>query len=187
MDSVVFVPSVASTEWLSGLFPDYSLAELPVAGRRIVDYVLEVAQKSGAMLVEVLDWHYTKRLEDYFNDGPLPRDVKERDFREGVLAGKFLKMEVEDKIKVTGQEIKSRTDELMRINLMTTKPGEKPRYKTDHKSVIALIRSERYARGVRELYKSLYATAQVVSPEYPELEKVEGVIPEKKTTGVKRP
>ena len=68
MDSVVFVPSVASTEWLSGLFPDYSLAELPVAGRRIVDYVLEVAQKSGAMLVEVLDWHYTKRLEEYFND-----------------------------------------------------------------------------------------------------------------------
>ena len=68
MDSVVFVPSVASTEWLSGLFQDYSLAELPVAGRRIVDYVLEVAQKSGAMLVEVLDWHYTKRLEDYFND-----------------------------------------------------------------------------------------------------------------------
>ena len=68
MDSVVFVPSVASTEWLSGLFPDYSLAELPVAGRRIVDYGLEVAQKSGAMLVEVLDWHYTKRLEEYFND-----------------------------------------------------------------------------------------------------------------------
>ena len=68
MDSVVFVPSVASTEWLSGLFPDYSLAELPVAGRRIVDYILEVAHKSGAMLVEVLDWHYTKRLEEYFND-----------------------------------------------------------------------------------------------------------------------
>ena len=126
-------------------------------------------------------------LEDYFNEGPLPRDVKERDFREGVLAGKFLKMEVEDKIKVTGQEIKSRTDELMRINLLTTKPGEKPKYKTDHKSVIALIRSERYARGVRELYKSLYATAQIVSHEYPELEKVEGVIPEKKTAaGAKR-
>ena len=68
MDSLVFVPSVASTEWLSDLFPDYSLAELPVAGRRIVDYGLEIAQKSGAMLAEVLDWHYTKRLEEYFND-----------------------------------------------------------------------------------------------------------------------
>ncbi len=53
--------------------------------------------------------------------------------------------------------------------------------------MIALIRSERYARGVRELYKSLYATAQIVSHEYPELEKVEGVIPEKKTAaGAKR-
>jgi len=115
-------------------------------------------------------------LDDYFNEGPLPREVKERDFREGVLVNKFVKIEVEDKIKVTGQDIKSRTDELTRLNLMTMKPGEKPKYKTDHKSVIDLIRSERYAQNFRDFFKSLYATATVMSQEYPELEKIDGIM-----------
>lgn len=115
-------------------------------------------------------------LNQYFDEGPLPRDIKERDFREGVLVNKFKKIEVSDKIKVTGKDIKSRTDELTRLNLMTTGPGKKPKFKTDHKSVVNLIRYEREQAGFRDLLKSLYTTAAVVSPEYPELERVEDLM-----------
>ena len=125
--------------------------------------------------------------DDYFNEGPMPREIKERDFREGVLVNKFTKIEIEDKIKVTGQDIKSRTDELTRLNLMTTKPGEQPKYKTDHKSVVNLIRSERYARNFREFLKSLYSTAVIVSPEYPELETFEGLVPSRNSRKEARP
>jgi len=115
-------------------------------------------------------------LEEYFAEGPMPRELKERDFREGVLVNKFVKIEVEAKIKITGQDIKSRTDELTRRNLMETKPGEKPKYRTDHKYVVALIRSERNIRGLLDLIKSLFPTVQVVSPEYPEFEVLENVM-----------
>ncbi len=119
-------------------------------------------------------------LDEFFNEGPMPRELKERDFREGLLVNKFTNTEVLDKIKVTGTDIKSRTDQLTRLNLMTTKPGEKPKYRTDHKSVVELIRKERYAHDFREFFKSLYVTATVVSPEYPEFERLEGLAPEKK-------
>ena len=115
-------------------------------------------------------------LEQYFDEGPLPRALKERHFREGVLVNKFIKTEVTDKIKVTGKDIKSRTDELTRRNLVETKPGEKPKYRTDHKSVINLIRSERYASGFRQLFLSLARGAAVVSQEYPELEKLDELV-----------
>lgn len=127
-------------------------------------------------------------LDQFFSEGPLPRAVKERDFREGLLVNKFTNTEVLDKIKVTGKDIKSRTDELVRLNLISSKPGEKPKYRTDHKYVVELIRKERYARDFREFFKSLYSTVTVVSPEYPELERLEGLVPEKKTAkGKARP
>jgi len=114
-------------------------------------------------------------IDEFFDEGPMPRELKERVFREGLLVNKYIKVEVYDKIKITGQEIKSRTDELVRRNLMETKPGEKPKYRTDHKSVIALIRKERGEKGFRELFKSLFATAAVESPDYPELATIAGL------------
>lgn len=114
-------------------------------------------------------------LEQYFAEGPMPRELKERDFREGVLVNKFVKVEVENKIKLTGEEIKARTDELVRRNLVETKPGEKQKYRTDHKYVVALLRSERKMKGLMDLVKSLFPTVQITAPEYPEFENLNGV------------
>ena len=43
MRTLLFMPSIAQSEWLHDLLPWMSLAELPVAGRRFLDYALESA------------------------------------------------------------------------------------------------------------------------------------------------
>jgi len=68
MDCALFVPSVSATEWLSDLFPGLSIAEMPVAGRHIASYCIEMAQKAGCAFVEVLDWNYSTHLEEHFKD-----------------------------------------------------------------------------------------------------------------------
>ena len=89
MESLLFVPLVKSSKWVLDILPATSLAELPVAGRRFVDYGLEYAQKSGGTLLEVLDWSWSKRLEERFSSpertgsallyergtGPVPRGL----------------------------------------------------------------------------------------------------------------
>ena len=62
MNRILFVPSVAQSEWLHEILPWLSLAELPVAGRRFIDYALESAQKFGTSVVGILDWHFSDRL-----------------------------------------------------------------------------------------------------------------------------
>ena len=62
MKKVLFMPSVSQSEWLHGLLPWLSQAELPVAGRRFIDYALESAQKNGFGVVGILDWHFSKNL-----------------------------------------------------------------------------------------------------------------------------
>ena len=62
MNNALFVPSVSRLEWLHELLPWLSQAELPVAGRRFIDYALESAQKFGFGAVGIIDWHFSKRL-----------------------------------------------------------------------------------------------------------------------------
>ena len=68
MDSLLFVPLVADSKWVLDILPSTSAAELPVAGRRFVDYGLEIAQKAGGTLLEVLDWSWSQRLAEDFSD-----------------------------------------------------------------------------------------------------------------------
>ena len=89
MDSLLFVPLVADSKWVLDILPSTSAAELPVAGRRFVDYGLEIAQKAGGTLLEVLDWSWSERLAKDFSDptrtgsalfyekgtGPIPRGL----------------------------------------------------------------------------------------------------------------
>ncbi len=89
MDSLLFVPLVADSKWVLDILPSTSVAELPVAGRRFVDYGLEIAQKAGGTLLEVLDWSWSERLAEEFSNptctgnalfyekgaGPLPRGL----------------------------------------------------------------------------------------------------------------
>ena len=66
MDNIVFVPSTHELEWVQDVLPGTSPAELPIAGRRIIDYAIETAQKAGVMFTEVLDWRFSQKLADDF-------------------------------------------------------------------------------------------------------------------------
>ncbi len=68
MHNVLFVPSTVDAEWILDTLPGLSRAELPVAGRRIVDYAVESAQRAGATFIEVLDWHYSEDIAKDFLD-----------------------------------------------------------------------------------------------------------------------
>lgn len=75
MKAILFVPAAESTEWLSQILPDLSPAELPIAGKRAIDYALEEAAAAGYDMAEVLDYHPSTRLEAAFADPsahPLP-------------------------------------------------------------------------------------------------------------------
>ena len=64
MDNILFVPTTRETEWVQEVLPGTSPAELPVAGRRAIDYAMERAQKFGVMFTEVLDWRFSQSLAD---------------------------------------------------------------------------------------------------------------------------
>ena len=68
MDNILFVPAIRETEWVQDVLPETSPAELPVAGRRAIDYAMERAQQIGVMFTEVLDWHFSQKLADEFAD-----------------------------------------------------------------------------------------------------------------------
>ena len=89
MESLLFVPLVRASKWIRDILPSKSPAELPVAGRRFVDYGLEMAQRAKATLLEVLDWSWSEHLAKEFSSptctgnalfyekgtGPLPRGL----------------------------------------------------------------------------------------------------------------
>ena len=68
MDNILFVPATRETEWVGDILPGTSPAELPVAGKRIIDYAIEHAQRFGVMFTEVLDWRFSEQLADDFAD-----------------------------------------------------------------------------------------------------------------------
>lgn len=68
MDNILFVPATRETAWVGDMLPGTSPAELPVAGKRIIDYAIEHAQRFGVMFTEVLDWCFSERLADDFAD-----------------------------------------------------------------------------------------------------------------------
>ncbi len=68
MDNIRFVPATRETAWVGDMLPGTSPAELPVAGKRIIDYAIEHAQRFGVMFTEVLDWRFSERLADDFAD-----------------------------------------------------------------------------------------------------------------------
>lgn len=68
MDNILFVPATRELDWVQDVLPGASPAELPVAGRRVIDYAIESAQRFGVMFTEVLDWHFSQNLADDFAD-----------------------------------------------------------------------------------------------------------------------
>ncbi len=115
--------------------------------------------------------------EQFFKEGPIPEDLKRRDFREGMLIDKYTKQEVSEKIKLDPKEIDERWNELRRQSLLTTKPGEKPKFRTDRKAAMDMLRAERYRKGFRKLFRDAFKKSNVKSFEYPDLEKLNNVSP----------
>lgn len=68
MESVLFLPSIKENAWVQEILPGKSSAELPVAGRRYIDYAIEEAFCLGADVCEILDWTHSPSLAQYFLD-----------------------------------------------------------------------------------------------------------------------
>ena len=101
MDNILFVPATRETDWVGDILPGTSPAELPVAGKRVIDYALERAQKFGVMFTEILDWDFSERLVDDFADmtrtgvpvfylkgeGPMPKGLRDLEGYSSPLTG----------------------------------------------------------------------------------------------------
>ena len=68
MQCALLVPSVSKTNWVGEVLPGVSSAELPIAGRRYIDYALEAAARFNIVLCGVLDWHWSEQLQKEFDD-----------------------------------------------------------------------------------------------------------------------
>lgn len=122
-------------------------------------------------------------VTQFFEEGPLPESVKWADFRASILVKKFTMREVGDKISVSTKEIDEKMAELRKKAAEEAAAGGKPTVKTDRKSAIDQLRSERFARGYRDLFRSLFVKARVSCPEFPDLESVDGVSPPRPEDG----
>ena len=68
MKGVVLVPTVRGPDWLAEVLPGLGPAELPLAGRRWIDYAVEWAEQAGYGMVEVLDWRFSEAVAADFAD-----------------------------------------------------------------------------------------------------------------------
>lgn len=68
MQCALFVPSILKTGWVGEVLPGTSPAELPICGRRYIDYALEAAARFNIVLCEVLDWGWSARMQHEFDD-----------------------------------------------------------------------------------------------------------------------
>ena len=91
VENILFVPATHEMEWVQEILPGTSPAELPVAGRRVIEYAIERAQKFDVIFTEILDWRFSEQLADHFADltrtgfpvfyvkgeGPVPKGLKD--------------------------------------------------------------------------------------------------------------
>jgi hypothetical protein len=111
----------------------------------------------------------------FFKEGVLPEALKWDDFRSEIRVGKFTAREVREKISVTTQEVEARMAELRKRAAEEAARGAKPTVRSDRKTAIDQLQNERYVKGFRDLFRSLFDSARVWSPEFPEMERVDGV------------
>ena len=62
MGNILFVPSVPGSEWVATVLPGRSPAELPVTGRRLIDYALERVRRFGFPVAGVPGRSFSERL-----------------------------------------------------------------------------------------------------------------------------
>lgn len=133
------------------------------------DEKAKMSQMAGALKPHGLT------VAQFFKEGVLPEGLKWDDFRSALRIGKFMERDVGDKINVTGQEIESRMAELRKRAAEEAARGGKARIRSDRKTAIDQLRGERYVKEYRAMFRSLFSTARVWCPEFPEMEYVDGV------------
>ena len=116
-------------------------------------------------------------VEQFFKEGVLPESLKMEDFRANIRVNKLLVREVDEKANVSGTEIEARMAELRRRAADEAARGLKPTTRSDRKTAINDLRLERHNKGCRAIFRSLYGSARVWSPEFPEMERLDGVSP----------
>ena len=116
-------------------------------------------------------------VEQFFKEGVLPESLKIEDFRANIRVNKLLVREVDEKANVSGTEIEARMAELRRRAADEAARGLKPTTRSDRKTAINDLRLERHNKGCRAIFRSLYGSARVWSPEFPEMERLDGVSP----------
>lgn len=131
-------------------------------------------RKERARMVNSLKPHRLT-VERFFKEGVLPESLKQEDFRSNIRVNKLLARVVDDKINVSMPEIEARMAELRRRADDEAARGLKPTTRCDRKTAINQLRMERHNRGCRALFRSLFGSARVWSPEFPEMEQVDGV------------
>lgn len=119
-------------------------------------------------------------LETFFKEGPIPEETKRADFRESLLIEKFTKREISGKISVNPKEVDDRIKDLKEMNARLQRSGGEPKFKTDRKSVIEMLRQEKHNIEFRNLFRERFGKMQVECPAFPDLENVDGVSPPRK-------
>ncbi len=144
------------------------------AVRRNITVTPDDEKKERARMVHSLKPHKLT-VEKFFREGVLPESLKLEDLRANIRVNKFLAHEVDEKINVSMPEIEARMADLRRRAGEEAARGMKPTTKSDRKTAINSLRQERYNEGCRALFRSLFGSARVWSPEFPEMEHVDGV------------
>lgn len=127
--------------------------------------------------LKLVPWLASHKLtvEQFFKEGVLPESLKLEDFRSNIRVNKFLAREVDEKINMSKSEIDARMAELRRRAEDQVARGLKPTIRSDRKSAINDLRSERLNKKSDALFRSLFGSARVWSPEFPKKEQVDGV------------
>ena len=68
MAPLLLVPAAPDSEWLREAIPWATPAELPIVGKRFIDYAIEGAIKAECQFVEILDACPSPRLAAYFGE-----------------------------------------------------------------------------------------------------------------------
>ena len=131
-------------------------------------------KKERLKLVPWLESHKLT-VDQFFKEGTLPESLKQEDFRSNICVKKFLAREVDENINVSNSEIDVRMAELRRRAKDQAARGLKPTIRSDRKSAINDLRRERLDRRSDALFRSLFDSARVWSPEFPKKEQVDGV------------
>ena len=114
-------------------------------------------------------------VAQFFKEGVLPEGLKWDDVRSAIRIDKFLERDRGDKLNVTTQEIEARMAELRERAAKESARGGKAKIRSDRKTAIDQLRRERYLKEYRAMFRSLFATARVWCPEFPDMENVDGV------------